>query len=47
MDGTAKGNGKDYSDVSGFVEFLDDQTEYVVYFAFYSSMFDAKSFTNV
>ncbi|KAL5108452.1 Sodium/calcium exchanger 3 [Taenia crassiceps] len=30
VDGTAKGNGKDYSDVSGFVEFLDDQTEAVI-----------------
>ncbi|EUB61034.1 Sodium/calcium exchanger [Echinococcus granulosus] len=30
VDGSAKGNGKDYSDTSGFVEFLNDQTEGVI-----------------
>ncbi|VDM18514.1 unnamed protein product [Hydatigera taeniaeformis] len=41
VDGTAKGNGKDYSDVSGFVEFLDDQTEYVIHLICYAKIVNA------
>lgn len=31
VDGTAVGNGKDYSNVSGTIEFLDGQTECVFF----------------